>query len=134
MAQRPVTLIDEMRRLHAEEIEAYDVLDNDLAERVRILRVRLLPFGAQAMALGRFVLLRIDDDRSGGRKLLAHELVHVRQWHEAGCWAFVRAYLGDYFREFRSLRRHRDAYLSIGAERKARAEADAWESRRAPSR
>lgn len=92
----------------------------------------MLPFGSSGMAVGRYVLLRTDNDRSGNRKLLAHELVHVRQWHESGSWAFLRAYLGDYFRGLRRHRRHRDAYRAIRAEQEARAEADAWETRRPP--
>ncbi len=119
-----------MRRLEGPEIESYDVLSRDLAERVRIVRVPVLFFGSDGMTIGRFVLLRTDDDRSGNRKLLAHELVHVRQWHEAGRIGFLRAYLGDYLRELRSSRRHRDAYLAIRAEREAFAEADAWQERR----
>ena len=90
----------------------------------------MLPFGSSGMAVGRYVLLRTDNDRSGNRKLLAHELVHVRQWHESGRWAFLRAYLGDYFRGLRRHRRHQDAYRAIRAEQEARAEADAWETRR----
>jgi len=121
-----------MRRLTGPEIESYDVVSRDLAEQVRIIRVPALFFGVDGMAIGRFVLLRTDDDRSGNRKLLAHELVHVRQWHEAGRIGFLRAYLGDYFRGLRSSRSHRDAYLAIRAERQASAEADAWATRRSP--
>ena len=120
-----------MRRLEGPEIQSYDVLSHELAERVRIVRVPVLPFGSSAMAVGRFVLLRTDNDRSGNRKLLAHELVHVRQWHEAGCWAFLWAYLGDYFRELKRHRCHRDAYLAIRAQREAFAEADDWQARKA---
>ena len=118
-----------MRRLEGPEIQSYDVLSRELAERVRIVRVPVLPFGSSGMAVGRFVLLRTDDDRSGNRKLLAHQLVHVRQWHEAGCWAFLWAYLGDYCRGLKRNRRHRDAYSAIRAEREAFAEADSWETR-----
>ena len=118
-----------MRRLEGPEIQSYDVLSRELAERVRIVRVPVLPFGSSGMAVGRFVLLRTDNDRSGNRKLLAHELIHVRQWHEAGCWAFLWAYLGDYLRGLKHHRRHRDAYLAIRAEREAFALADIWETR-----
>ena len=124
--------MSDMRRLEEAEIQSYDVLSPELAERVRILRVPVLPFGSSGMAVGRYVLLRTDNDRSGNRKLLAHELVHVRQWHESGRWAFLRAYLVDYFRGLRRHRRHRDAYRAIRAEQEARAEADAWEARRSP--
>lgn len=119
-----------MRRLEGPEIESYDVLSRDLAERVLIVRVPVLFFGSDGMTIGRFVLLRSDDDRSGNRKLLAHELVHVRQWHEAGRIGFLRAYLGDYFRELRSCRCHREAYSAIRAEREALLEAGEWETRR----
>ncbi|MDE0702067.1 MAG: DUF4157 domain-containing protein [Acidimicrobiaceae bacterium] len=122
-----------MRRLEGPEIESYDVLSRELAERVRIVRVPVLFFGSNGMTIGRFVLLRTDDDRSGNRKLLAHELVHVRQWYEAGRCAFLRAYMGDYFRELRRSRCHRDAYLAIRAEREAYAEADAWAGRKQSS-
>lgn len=121
-----------MRRLEPPEIRAYDVLSVELARRVRIVTVPVLPFGAVAMAVGRYVLLRADHDRSGNRKLLAHELVHVRQWHEAGRLAFLRAYCGDYLRALRLHRRHHDAYRAISAERQACVEADAWEARRSP--
>ena len=122
-----------MRRLEGPEIQSYDVLSGELAERVRIVQAPLLPFGSSAMAVGRFVLLRTDDDRSGSSKLLAHELVHVRQWHEAGRWAFLRAYFGDYLRGLRHHRRHRDAYRSIRAEQQAFTEADDWQRRHPPS-
>ena len=122
-----------MRRLEKPEIESYDVLGRDLAERVRIVRLPVFLFGLDGMTIGRFVLLRSDDDRSGNRMLLAHELVHVRQWHEAGRIGFLRAYLGDYFRELPSSRSHRHAYLAIRAEREAFAEADEWATRRAPT-
>ena len=118
-----------MRRLEGPEIESYDVLSPELAERVRIVQVPVLPTGSSGMTIGRFVFLKSDDDHSGNRKLLAHELIHVRQWHEAGWWTFLRSYLGDYCRELRRRRRHRDAYLAIRAERQARAEADEWEAR-----
>ncbi|MDE0608006.1 MAG: DUF4157 domain-containing protein [Acidimicrobiaceae bacterium] len=95
-----------------------------------IVRVPVLFFGSDGMTIGRFVLLRSDDDRSGNRKLLAHELVHVRQWHEAGRIGFLRAYLGDYFRELRNSRCHREAYSAIRAEREALLEAGEWETRR----
>ncbi len=123
-----------MRRLEEPEIQSYDVLSRELAERVRIVRVRVLPFGSSGMAVGRYVLLRTDDDRSGKSKLLAHELVHVRQWHEAGCRAFLRAYLGDYLRGLKRHRRHRDAYRAIRAEREADALADDWETRNSTAR
>lgn len=115
-----------MRRLEPVELDAYDILDRSLAERVRIVRVPILPPGASGMTLGRFILLRSDLDRSGSRQLIAHELVHVRQFAEQGVVRFLATYLRDYVRQLRALRRHRAAYLAIPAEVEARAEADTW--------
>ena len=55
-----------------------------------------VPRGAAAITLGRVVSVRrraADDAR-----LLAHELVHVRQWRELGVVGFLVRYLGAYLR------------------------------------
>ena len=119
-----------MRRLEESELNAYDLIDRSLAERVRIVKVPFLAPGAGGMTIGTFVFLRSDVDRSGGRELLAHELVHVRQFHELGAVRFLFRYLRDYLVRLRRLRRHRAAYLSIPTEVEARAEAAAWKARR----
>ena len=82
------------------------------------------------MTIGRFVFLTSDVDRSGGRELLAHELVHVRQYAEAGLVPFLLRYLRDYLRGLIRLRNHRQAYLAIPTEAHARAEAREWKRRR----
>ena len=69
-----------MRRLEDPELLAYDVLDPDLAKKVRILQVPVLPRGADGMTIGSWIFLKDDRDRSGDRQLLAHELVHVKQY------------------------------------------------------
>ena len=118
-----------MRRLGALEIEGYaDVIDPELAARVRIQRVPLLPPGASGMTIDRFVLLLDDDDRAGTSELMAHELVHVRQWAEYGVVGFLRRYLGDYLRGLWTHRRHRKAYLDIPFEAEARDRAKRWSS------
>jgi Domain of unknown function (DUF4157) len=119
-----------VRRLEGPELEAYDLIDRELAERVRIIRVPFLAPGTSGMTLGRFVLLTSDTERSGNRTLLAHELVHVRQWAEQGRWGFLSTYLRSYFRELAARRSHRDAYLAIPAEQEAYAAASAWAERR----
>ena len=115
-----------MRRLEGPEIAAYDVLDPDLAKRVRLQKVPVLPRGSSGMTVMRLVLLKSDDDHGGTRKLIAHELVHVRQYAELGYLRFSYRYLRDYFRNLIEHRKHRPAYLAIAAEVEARAEADAW--------
>ena len=118
-----------MRHLTPEEIAAYDVVDAALAAKVRIVRVPILPPGASGMTVGRFILLRSDLNQRGTRQLIAHELVHVRQFEEQGFARFLWTYLRDYLRQLRVHRRHRAAYLAIPAEVEARAEADTWKLR-----
>ena len=115
-----------MRRLEGPELERYDLIPRAIAERVRIQQVPILPPGASGMTVGRFVLLRRDDDRSGTRELLAHELVHARQYAERGFVGFLARYVRDYVRALRHHRNHRAAYLAIPAEEEARREAAAW--------
>ena len=121
-----------MRRLSAVERSAYDHVPAGVAARTRVQRVPVLPPAADAMTLGPLVLVRRDDirDRTGRRELLAHELVHVRQWGELGRWGFLSRYLRAYAANLWRLRRHRDAYLAIPLEVEARAVAGAWAAAR----
>ena len=114
------------RRLNPDELQAYDVLPRDLAARVLVQRVPALMPGMSGMTIGRIVLVTSDQDRSGTRTLLAHELVHVRQWHELGRLRFLGRYLSGYARGLARLRSHRRAYRSIDLEIAAYLEAAAW--------
>jgi Domain of unknown function (DUF4157) len=120
-----------MRRLTATELEAYDVLPRAVAMRARIQRVPFLAPGSNGMTIGRVVFLRNDGAYDGSRKIIAHELVHVRQYYELGLFRFLGRYLIDYGRALVKHRRHRAAYYAIPFEEQAYAEADAWLARRA---
>ncbi len=109
-----------IRALTPTEIEAYDVLPPDLAGRVRIVRVPVLAGPFTGMALGRFVLLRIDVAPDGRSRLLAHELIHVRQWAELGVVGFLVRYVTDFVRGLVATRDWNEAYRRIGAEVEAR--------------
>ena len=61
--------------------------------------------------------------------LIAHELVHVRQYSEKGVPRFLLRYVLDYFNQLAKLRNHRKAYLAIPTEVEARAEAERWWAR-----
>ena len=118
------------RSLNAAELDSYDVLPKYLARRVRIVRVARLPGGYDGMTLGSTILLAHDVDEQGNSPLLAHELVHVRQWAEQGPIGFSGRYLGSFARGLTSHRSWRQAYLSIEAETEARREASAWLQRK----
>lgn len=120
-----------MRRLEGPELSRYHLIPAELAARVRVVQVPVLPPGAAGMTIGRFVFLRSDTDRSGRRELLAHELVHVRQYAEHGTLGFLRHYLSQYASSLRTHRRHRRAYLEMPFEIEARTEARRWRERTA---
>ena len=121
-----------MRSLSAVELAAYDHVPPEVAARVRVQRAPVPAPGADGMTLGRLILVRRDDpaDRTGRRSLLAHELVHARQWAELGGARFLWRYVGSYAGNLRRLRRHQDAYLAIPLEVEARAEAADWAAAR----
>lgn len=85
------------------------------------------------MTIGRFVLLRDDHIERRETSLLAHELVHVRQFAELGLPRFLVEYFSSYARNFMRTRNHRQAYLDIPLEIEARREAGSWAERAAKS-
>lgn len=55
-----------------------------------------VPPGASAITLGRVVSVR--RRFAADERLVAHELVHVRQWQAFGVVGFLRRYVGSYLR------------------------------------
>ena len=118
-----------MRRLTPREIAAYNLVSPELARRARVQKVPFLAPGVAGMTVGRLILVLRDDDQSGRRVLLAHELAHVEQYARLGTVRFLRRYLGEYFAGLWRLRSHRQAYLAISLEAEARAAAERWRSK-----
>ncbi|MCY4665035.1 MAG: DUF4157 domain-containing protein [Acidimicrobiaceae bacterium] len=118
-----------MRRLTPREIASYDSVSPEHARRARVQRVPLLAPGIHGMTVGRLILVLRDDDRSGRRTLLAHELVHVEQYAELGAARFLQRYLREYVVNLWRLRSHRKAYEAITLEAEARAAAERWRPR-----
>ena len=116
-----------MRALTDAELGRFDHVPGTDALRARIALVPFLQPGTAGMTLGRLILLR--RDRAGDEALLAHELVHVRQWRERGVAGFLRRYVAGYLRGLARLRSHRRAYLAIPAEEEARRITAAWVAR-----
>jgi len=114
------------RPLEGPELIGYNHIEASLLAKVRVVKVPFLVPGTGGMTLGRHVLMVRDSDRSGRSVLLAHELVHVRQFAEFGRVGFLASYLRDYLRGLFRLRSHRAAYLAIPAEIEAREQAAAW--------
>lgn len=107
------------RRLDARERQQFThVPARDLA-RARLATVPALTPGIAGMTLGRWILLRRGHERDDA--LIAHELVHVRQWRELGAARFLFRYLGAYARGRRRGLCHRAAYEEIPLEAEARA-------------
>ena len=106
------------RRLDAREREQFTHVPGRDLDRARLVTVPVLTPGIAGMTLGRCILLRQGHEHD--RDLIAHELVHVRQWRELGAARFLVQYLGAYARgRWRGLG-HRAAYEAIPLEVEAR--------------
>ena len=119
------------RPLDSDEISLYDHVADAVLDTVTLVRTNLLPPAADGMAIGRFVFLRGDRIDKRRSTLMAHELVHVRQFSELGPARFLTRYVGEYLRNLSKMRNHRVAYLAISFEEEARREADQWRNRQA---
>jgi hypothetical protein len=115
------------RRLSPDEVAAYDLVPADIARRAVLVRVPVLPPGADGMTTGRFVLLRRDEPTDGTSRLIAHELVHVRQFRELGRVGFAVRYFSAYLRNVVRFRRHRRAYYEIPQEIEAYDRSREWD-------
>lgn len=120
-----------VRRLSPAEVDAYDLVPGAVARRAILVRVPVLPPGAQGMTSGRFVFLRRPEPTDGSSTLIAHELVHVRQFAERGRIRFALSYFSAYFVNLARLRRHRPAYLAIPQEQEAYRMSREWRAARA---
>jgi hypothetical protein len=107
------------RRLDARERSQFTHVPQRDLDRARLVTVPVLTPGIAGMTLGGWILLRRGHERDDG--LIAHELVHVRQWRELGPVRFLARYVGAYARERRRGLGHRDAYEAIPLEAEARA-------------
>lgn len=121
------------RGLNDRELANYRHIPRALAERVRIHAVPALPGRYVGITLGRHVYLATDVSDQGDSALLAHELVHVRQWSEQGAVPFLSGYLGSFLTSLANTRSWNRSYRAIPAEQQARAETSRWaKGRRAP--
>ena len=118
-----------VRKLTSQEIASYDVISDELASRVKVIRVPFLLGSYQGMALGRFVFLRRNVPADGESLLLAHELVHVRQWSELGVVGFSVRYVAQFVAGLARTRSWNKAYKQIEIEQEAERTAVEWQQR-----
>ncbi len=126
MAKSATSPKQRRRSLDEEEVSAFDHIADGLCRRVKLIRTNLLPPAADGMTIGSYVLLRGDQIERRSSTLLAHELVHVRQFAELGLVRFGIEYFGAYLKNLARSRNHRQAYLDIPLEIEARKEASHW--------
>jgi hypothetical protein len=100
-------------------VAAFDHVAAIDARRARLVTVPWLTPGVAGMTVGPWILMRAGREEDAA--LIAHELVHVRQWREQGAFRFLARYVGAYLRGRRAGLGHAGAYLAIPAEVEARA-------------
>ncbi len=114
-----------MRRLNPKELSAYSHVPKHTLERVRIVEGIPIP-GFAGITLGNFIFLKKKISREGDSQLLAHELVHVRQWKELGRIGFLGKYLASFLRHLKKQKSWMSAYRAIELEEEARDGCDHW--------
>jgi len=119
-----------VRSLTPAEIKAYDLIPESIARRARVITIPKPPGPFQGFAVGRNVWLTKPVEADGNSALLAHELVHLRQWNELGVVGFSVRYLQDFFKGVRTHRNWMKAYSNINAEAEARQLTRDWLTRR----
>ena len=125
-----------VRELTSQEIASYDMIPNELASRVKVIRVPFLLGRYQGMVFGRRVFLRKNVPADGESLLMAHELVHVGQWSDLGVVGFSTRYLTQFGAGLIRTRSWNKAYEGVKFEQEAEATARDWQrgrnSRRDP--
>lgn len=116
-----------VRRLTPEEIRLYGpVLDAALARKVWLVQLPLLPGPYSGLTVARLVVVERTLPPGKPSALLAHELVHVRQFGEKGLVRFTVAYNRAFAVGLIRERNWSKAYRAIPAEVEARMETVRW--------
>ncbi len=117
------------RRLSEAEVAAYDLLPEHWARSVIVVEVPVLPGPVSGLTLGRLVFHQGTLHPERPSRLMAHELVHVRQFAEQGFLRFSLEYNAAFARNLTRVKRWGPAYRAIPAEVEARTEALEWSRR-----
>jgi len=111
-------------RLTPDDLGRFGHVPRSLLQQVTLRETRLLPPGFDGVTIGKNVYVR--PGFLERPTLLAHELVHVRQYAELGLVRFLTTYVREYAQNLVRLRSHRAAYLAISLEKQARIETREW--------
>lgn len=126
MANRCDRLI---RKLTTDERAQYDhVPEQDLRQTI-LVRIPPMIGPYRGLTIGRLVLLAEAVPANKPSALLAHELVHVRQFREQGLPRFTWRYNSAFVAGLVRLRSWNKAYLAIPAEVEARQLTGKWARR-----
>lgn len=83
---------------------------------------RVWPDWAAAMTMPWGIYVRpdvLEGDPEALARIIAHELVHARQWKTRGVVGFLLHYLSDYLKGRARRMGHKEAYRAIGLEAEA---------------
>jgi hypothetical protein len=115
------------RTLTADERKRFDLVPESVTTKAKVVPISFVPPGFVGITIGNRIMLRKGHEDKD--QLLAHELVHVRQFHELGIPRFFARYLTEYATGIVKLRKVHAAYRAISFEVEARQEASRWAKR-----
>jgi hypothetical protein len=112
------------RTLTPQEQATFDLVPASVTSKAKVVPISFVPPGFVGITVGNRIMLRKGHEHR--QQLLAHELVHVRQFHELGIPRFFARYLTEYAKGIVTLRKTHAAYRAISLEVEAREAASAW--------
>jgi len=118
------------RRLNLTELSSYDVLPDEILKNVKVIKMPRISKTFTGITLGKYIFLSKKLEYDGKSLLIAHELVHVRQWHELGVIGFLWKYLSEFFKGLVKEKNWMKAYNKISLEQEAQLIANLWQERK----
>lgn len=118
------------RRLNLTELSSYDVLPDEILKNVKVIKMPRISKTFTGITLGKYIFLSKKLEYDGKSLLIAHELVHVRQWHELGVIGFLWKYLSEFFKGLIKEKNWMKAYNKISLEQEAQLIANLWQERK----
>lgn len=116
-----------VRKITPDEAEVYrTVIAADLARKVWLVQLPAIPGPYSGLTIAKVVIIDRQLPPGTPSALLAHELVHVRQFHDRGILRFTLEYNKSFVAGLLTKRRWSKAYRAIPAEVEARSETTRW--------